>query len=136
MKTYIVINDTTDEIGIGSMLSLAVAKNEQTLLAEGQKIANERNARGGVGVWSARVVDTSELPGDDPNSFNKLFRGAYTDKMVGNQIDIDVDKAKLIAHEMVDTKLSLPDRAAVKIGVDGANNESELRSILSDAGII
>lgn len=166
MKTYIVTNDTTDEVSIGTMLSPDIAKNDQTLLIEGQKIANVRNSKfGNIGLWSARVIDTSELPGSDPNTFDKTFRAAYTDKVPGNQINIDIPKAKEIAHEMrredrqkkmepldkeesfastsdirkneirSEKRAILDSNAAVQDAIDGSLDEDELRAVLKGAGI-
>ena len=48
---------------------------------------------------SWRITDHLDLPGGHGNDrFDNTFKGAFTDELVGSQVDIDLPKAKEIAH--------------------------------------
>jgi len=110
-------------------------------------------------ITNIRQITTAELPVD------RLFRSAWDDSNPENFIGTNLIKAQAIAHRMRradrETKLSpldkefafvstsasrktainiernkiLTDNTTVQTGIDAANDEAELRTVLNDADI-
>lgn len=51
----------------------------------------------GPSVVDVVLIDTEDMPGDDPDSYDKTFRGAFK-KGESLSVTIDMDRAKEIAH--------------------------------------
>lgn len=104
MKTFAHINAAGDVVGIGLIYNLA-GNLLEPVAAKVAKLGEDAGikAYGESVCWDAScttvVVDTMQMPGDDPNGYDKTFQGAY--KYAGGlKVDIDLQKAKLIAHEI------------------------------------
>lgn len=98
-----------------------------------------------------RIVDVSAIPGD------RTFRGAWTDDNPTETVDVDIPRAKLIAHEVrrkhrdglmepLDRRATVPtefeqvelirqgireENAATQARIDKAKTEKELKEAIS-----
>lgn len=101
------------------------------------------------------VIDTAQMPGSDPNAYDKTFRGAFRHG-AGVSVVVDMPSAKLIAHDMrrekramefapLDIQATIPgqataaeaarqvirsDYAAIQSSIDSAVTDAALKSIV------
>lgn len=76
---------------------------------------------------SWRITDHLNLPGGkDVDKFDKTFIGAFTDEFEGDQIDVDLNEAKAIAH----SKYRRPIRDGAYLPIDGGS----MHAVLSEDG--
>lgn len=104
MKTFAHLNALGDVVGIGIIylesggLTPPVAEWVKTLGEDAGIKAYGDTVRADLSMTTV-VIDTAQMPGDDPNTYDKTFRDAYK-YSGGLKVDVDVPKAKLIAHDM------------------------------------
>ena len=112
---------------------------------------------------SYRIADTSNLPGGGGYNYDPTFFEAFTDDLEGEQIDIDLEKAKLLKAHPARRKLRSenfkpvdgdtpyaalsPDGEALRksiknkddqlqIDIDSAVDEKELRDVMINGGLL
>tara|TARA_R110000803_G_C11987147_1_gene321482 strand:+ start:2541 stop:3050 length:510 start_codon:yes stop_codon:yes gene_type:complete len=101
------------------------------------------------------LIDTTDMPGDDPDKYDKTFRSAYK-KGSGLGVDVDMPIAKSMAHDKrrikrekdiapLDIKATIPNEAAsaeasrqvirdanasLQVDIDNASNEVALKELM------
>lgn len=127
MKTFAHINAAGDVVGIGMIYLEAgglVEPVQQRVTALGEDagiVAYGDSVRPDPSLVTV-VIDTSQMPGDDPNGYDKTFRAAYKHGG-GFKVIEDPGKSKLIAHDMrrvkragefapLDVQATIPSQAA------------------------
>lgn len=104
MKTFAHINVDESIVAIGMIylengsFTPGVQKLVNELGVDAGILAVGEKARAGNPDLVTIVIDTDEMPGGNGMSFDKTFRGAFK-KGAGSRIDVDMPKAKEIAHE-------------------------------------
>lgn len=160
MKTFAHINPAGDIVGIGMIYMESGGFTEPVAI----KVA-ELGEDAGIKAYgdsvkpdptlTTVVIDTAQMPGDDPNTYDKTFRAAYKHGG-GLKVDIDLPKAKLIAHDKrrakrdaelkpLDVQATIPSQAAaaetarqkirddyatIQANIDASPNVNALRSIV------
>jgi hypothetical protein len=126
MKTYAHIDVDNNIVGIGiiyyesgeltngmkAFIADSGLATDAGIVAYGQSVAPE-------GVTSV-LADTTDMPGDNPNEYDKTFRGAFK-KGPNLSIDVSMPMAKDIAHNKRRVK-----RDAQYSSVDGGSMYSQL----------
>lgn len=175
MKTFAHIDTANNIVGIGMIyyesggfsngvlnffdriLSFSEYSNstiDELIVMYGESIAHIR-------VKQTKLIDTIDMPGDDPDRYDKTFRSAFK-KGTNFSVDIDLLKAQLIAHDFrrkkraadfapLDTKATIPaelaqaeaDRqiirtkdAQLQIDIDNAFDDVTLKQLMIDNGLL
>lgn len=160
MKTFAHINPAGDIVGIGMIYMESGGFTEPVAI----KVA-ELGEDAGIKAYgdsvkpdptlTTVVIDTAQMPGDDPNTYDKFFRGAF--KHTGAmKVDIDLPKAKLISHDKrrakrdaelkpLDVQATIPSQAAaaetarqkirddytaIQASIDSAPNVNALKAVV------
>lgn len=103
MKTFAHINPAGDIVGIGMIYMESGGFTEPVAikvaeLGEDAGIKSYGDSVKADPTSVTVIIDTAQMPGDDPNTYDKTFRGAF--KHVGGvKVDVDLSKAKLITHD-------------------------------------
>lgn len=161
MKTFAHINPAGDIVGIG-MIYMESGGYTEPVAAKVAELGEDAGIKAyGDSVktdptLTTIVIDTAQMPGDDPNTYDKTFRGAF--KHVGGvKVDVDLSKAKLISHDKrrvkrgeelapLDVQATIPSQAAaaeaarqairdkyaaMQTAIDACATVAQLKSIIS-----
>lgn len=160
MKTFAHINANGDVVGIGM-----IYYKSGGLVEPVQQLVDDLGENAGIIAYGESVkydptlttvvVDTAQMPGDDPDTYDKTFRAAYKHGG-GLKVDIDIPKAKSVVHDMrrekrhaefapLDIEATIPSKAAaaearrqkirddydaIQISVDAAPDVTTLKAVI------
>lgn len=160
MKTFAHKNAAGDIVGIG-MIYMESGGYTDAVAAQVAALGEDAGIRAyGDSVrpsptLTTVVIDTAQMPGSDPNTYDKTFRGAFRHG-VGAAVVVDMPKAKLLAHDMrrakrakelapLDIQATIPSQAAaaeaqrqrirddyvvIQTEIDRSNTDLELKAIV------
>lgn len=162
MKTFVHINAAGEVVGIGMIYYEAGGLTEPV-----QALVDAIGEDAGIVAYGESVcadpalvtvvIDTAQMPGADPDKYDKTFRGAFKHGG-GMRVVEDLPKAKNIAHIFrrskraaellpLDIEATIPDKAAaaeakrqairaefaaIQNEIDGVKDVDDLKRITSD----